>query len=94
MQRSNTICTTSPIGPSLQSEWSMDLNKIIRELLEERKRITQIVESLEQFTVMGKPAPKASASSPRGRKSMGAEAREEVSRRMKKYWESRRKKVG
>ncbi len=68
----------------------MDLHQIIRELLEERKRLTQIVESLEQLTLAGGPAVQPPAGPRRGRKSMDATARSEVSQRMKKYWDNRR----
>jgi len=72
----------------------MDLNKIIRELQEERSKLDQIVSSLEQLqlnTRTNSENIQASADSRRGRRSMDAQAREEVSKRMKKYWANRRK---
>ncbi len=72
----------------------MDLNKIIRELQEERSKLDQIVLSLEQLqlkTGTNSEKIQTSADSRRGRRSMDAQAREEVSKRMKKYWANRRK---
>lgn len=68
----------------------MDLIKIIQELRDERKRLDQIITSLEQLQAAAAAPPK-SFESRRGRRFMDAEARLEVSRRMKKYWENRRK---
>ena len=68
----------------------MDLNKIIGELLEERKRIDKIVTSLEQIKT-GNIAEVPRVAGRRGRKSMDEKAREEVSKRMKTYWADRRK---
>ena len=67
----------------------MDLQKIIRELQEERKKLDQIVASLEQLKVTSHPGPVLETR--RGRKSMDAKARLEVSLRMKRYWDKRRK---
>lgn len=66
----------------------MDLNKAIRDLHEELDKLNQVINSLEEFQRTGTlPTPRR-----RGRKSMDAGEREIVSERMKKYWESRRKK--
>jgi len=66
----------------------MDLNKIIRELQEERNRLDQIVSSLEQLHLSKDAAP--AVENKRGRRSMDPEARLEVSKRMKRYWDKRR----
>ncbi len=66
----------------------MDLNKIIRELQEERKRLDQIVQSLEQLHIT--TTPPISLETKRGRRSMDPAARLEVSERMKRYWDKRR----
>ncbi len=66
----------------------MDLNKIIRELQDERKKLDQIVASLEQLKVNSGKTPQPEAR--RGRRSMDSDARQEVSKRMKRYWASRR----
>jgi hypothetical protein len=68
----------------------MDLHRIIKELDQERERLTRIIESLEGITPSGK-APPRPGSKRRGRKSMDEAARKEVSERMKLYWEGRRK---
>lgn len=67
----------------------MDLIKIIRDLQDERNKLNQIITSLEQLqnNTLKIPFPTEVR---RGRRSMDAEARLEVSRRMKRYWESRR----
>jgi hypothetical protein len=67
----------------------VDLLKIIHDLREERRKLDLIITSLEQLEVS--PPPKQSGPSRRGRRFMDAEGRMEVSRRMKKYWENRRK---
>ena len=68
----------------------MDLNRIIRELTQERDRIQKIIESLEQMKSAGTPASRSTGKR-RGRKSMDAAGRAEVSERMRRYWENRRK---
>ena len=68
----------------------MDLIKIIQELRQERDKVETIISSLEQLQGRAFVA-KASTISRRGRRSMDAAGRMEVSRRMKSYWENRRK---
>lgn len=67
----------------------MDLNKVIRDLYEEKKRLDQIINSLEQIQMAAAENP-VPTERRRGRKSMDAKARQEVSNRMKIYWASRR----
>ena len=68
----------------------MDLYEIIGELVAERNRIVRIIASLEE-AVAGRGAKAAPAPKKRrGRKSMDAGARREVSERMRKYWAARR----
>jgi hypothetical protein len=65
----------------------MDLYRIIGDLLDERNRVARIIESLEEATGTRLAAvPKKR----RGRKSMDAKARREVSERMRRYWAQRR----
>lgn len=65
----------------------MDLNKAIRELRDELKKLNEVIASLEHFKSTGTlPAPQR-----RGRKSMPKEERNLVSERMKKYWAGRRR---
>lgn len=67
----------------------MDIDKTLAQLREERACLIAIIEQLESLDFQnGRPNPPASR---RGRKSMGAAERREVSERMKKYWASRRK---
>jgi hypothetical protein len=63
----------------------MDVNKALRELHEEKRRLDIIIAALE--TRLGKPA---RGSGRRGRKSMSPQERLEVSKRMSRYWEARR----
>jgi len=67
----------------------MDLYRIIGELVEERNRLQRIIESLE---AMKEDTPKPRPV--RGRRTMDASARKEVSKRMKLYWEKRRGESG
>lgn len=66
----------------------MDLYRIIRELVEERNRLQRIIESLEAMA--DAPVAVRTPVKRRGRKSMDPAARQEVSERMKRYWENRR----
>jgi hypothetical protein len=72
----------------------MDIVKALRELHNEKKRLDVAIASLEARV---KAARAGSALKPargrRGRKSMSAAERLEVSKRMKLYWESRRTQV-
>jgi hypothetical protein len=69
----------------------VDLNKIIHDLRQEKAKLDQIIASLEELqSETGTPARPTSR---RGRRFMGAEDRLEVSRRMKKYWENRRRQA-
>ena len=62
----------------------MDVNKALRELHEEKRRLDITIAALEARLGNG------SRHRRRGRKSMSADERLEVSRRMSKYWEARR----
>ncbi len=73
----------------------MDLYKAIQELYAEKEKLERVIASLEELqrTAAGVPAiPKPGKR--RGRKSMTAKERREVSERMKKYWASRRQAAG
>ena len=68
----------------------MDLHKTIRALYQQKEKLERVIASLEELQhTAGAVAPQAG--SRRGRKSMLAEERAEVSERMKKYWAGRRK---
>ncbi len=66
----------------------MDLDGIIHELLKERDRLDRIIRALEGHG-FSHPTEQRSKSR-RGRKSMDAVAREQVSARMKQYWAKKR----
>ncbi|MGD1068645.1 MAG: hypothetical protein ABSB15_00770 [Bryobacteraceae bacterium] len=68
----------------------MDIYRIIRELLEERNRVDKIIASLDEMASEGRKSPSEAGRGRRGRKSMDAAARREVSERMKRYWAKRR----
>ena len=70
----------------------MDLYKAIQELYAEKEKLERVIASLEELqrTAGGVPM-LAKSSKRRGRKSMTAKERREVSERMKKYWAGRRK---
>jgi hypothetical protein len=69
----------------------MDLFKAIRELHEEKKRLDGMIASLE--AIIGEQERKTPAVRRRGRKSMSAEERMEVSKRMQAYWAKRRQQA-
>ena len=69
----------------------MNINKAIRELYEEKKRLDHVIASLEEKQRNGGLEIAAGREKRRGRKSMDIEARQQVSERMKRYWAARRK---
>jgi hypothetical protein len=70
----------------------MDLYRAIQQLYEEKERLERVIASLEELQRTAGVAPiLPSALKRRGRKSMAPAERQEVSERMKKYWENRRK---
>jgi septal ring factor EnvC (AmiA/AmiB activator) len=69
----------------------MDIIKALRELHAERKRLNILIASLEaQVAAARKRGAVRKSPGRRGRKSMSAAEREEVSKRMTLYWEVRR----
>ena len=71
----------------------MDLYKAIQDLYAEKEKLERVIASLEdlQLAAGGGIPPSPKSGKRRGRKSMSADEREEVSARMKKYWATRRK---
>jgi hypothetical protein len=69
----------------------VNINKTIRELVEEKKRLDRVIGTLEEMQRMGPVEVATLAQKKRGRKSMDGQARQQVSERMKRYWQSRRK---
>jgi len=70
----------------------VDLNKAIRALYDEKKRLDKLIGSLERVRARGGDLPRPVLRLRRGRKKMTAAQRLEVSQRMKKYWAARRPK--
>lgn len=77
--------------PSRGWNAAMDLNKVIHDLHEEKKKLDRVIASLEELQRIGASLDMVQGVKRRGRKSMDAKARQEVSQRMKKYWAMRRK---
>ncbi len=67
----------------------MDVYKALSELYAEKKRLDIAISALEKRAASA-VRPDDAARSRRGRRSMSAQEREEVSRRMSRYWASRR----
>ena len=65
----------------------MDIPGTILELYARKRKLEQIIASLEELQVEDG----AQGAMRRGRRSMSAEERAEVSRRMTRYWANRRK---
>jgi hypothetical protein len=71
----------------------MDLTKTIQDLYAEKEKLERVIASLEELqrAASAHPILPGHGRSRRGRKSMGAQERLEVSERMKKYWATRRR---
>ena len=69
----------------------MDLYEAIRALHEEKKRIDRLIAVLEELQRSSDRQPAASKRR-RGRKTMSAEERRQVSERMKRYWAQRKQR--
>jgi hypothetical protein len=75
----------------LRSQYAMDIIKALRELHAERKRLNGLIASLEaRLAVARNHGSVRKSPARRGRKSMSAAERLEVSKRMTLYWEARR----
>jgi hypothetical protein len=68
----------------------MDIAKALRELYTEKKRLDAAIAVLEARLSAPHSRSAAKTGARRGRKSMSAAERKEVSRRMTLYWEARR----
>jgi hypothetical protein len=69
----------------------MDISKTIQELYSEKEKVERAIASLEELQRVGWARPAVNlACKRRGRKSMDAQERRQVSERMKKYGASRR----
>ena len=69
----------------------VNINKTIRELIEEKKRLDRVIGTLEEMQRNGRVEVLPLSPKKRGRKSMDEQARQQVSERMKRYWETRRR---
>jgi hypothetical protein len=70
----------------------MHLYRALKELYAQKEKLERVIASLEELRVSGSATSLPTASAKRrGRKMMGIEERQEVSKRMKRYWASRRK---
>jgi len=67
----------------------MDVIKALRELHEEKRRLDRVIGALEA-TLEAQAGNRLTQKTRRGRKSMSAEERIEVSRRMSEYWAAKR----
>ncbi len=77
-------------GNQLVFRDAMDLYKAIQDLYAEKEKLERVIASLEELQRTAGAIPAIPKTSRRGRKSMSAEEREEVSERMKRYWAGRR----
>ena len=74
-----------------RAERGMDLRKTIQDLYAEKEKLEQVIASLEELQRNATPVGRLHAAGKRrGRKSMGAQERLDVSERMKKYWAAQR----
>jgi hypothetical protein len=70
----------------------MDLYKAIQDLYAEKEKLERVIASLEELQRNAGSVPVLpKGMQRRGRKSMNAAERQEVSERMKRYWAGRRK---
>jgi len=69
----------------------MDLFKAIQDLYAEKNKLERVIASLEELQRSADLTPEPQSAKRRGRKSMNSKERQQVSERMKKYWESRRR---
>lgn len=65
----------------------MDTTAILLALYDRKRLLEETISALEELN----GNTRVRTRSPRGRKSMGAEERKQVSERMKRYWAKRRK---
>jgi hypothetical protein len=73
----------------------MELDKMLEFLYSEKEKLERVIAAMEDLHRSGSAMPEVlRVKSRRGRKSMGAEERQDVSERMKKYWAGRRASQG
>jgi len=81
----------SPPPLAVGGRHAMDLYKALQDLYAEKEKLERAIASLEELQRVGGMTGLPPLGKRRGRKSMNAEEREEVSKRMRKYWANRRK---
>ncbi len=69
----------------------MNLMELIRSLYGEKEVIERAIASLEELQQITQQRPRLSSGKRRGRKSMSADERKQVSARIKEYWAAKRK---
>ena len=70
---------------TIRIAYGMDLTTTIAELRREKEKLVRVISSLEELQ-----SGATIAAPRRGRKPMNAKQRQEVSARMKQYWQARR----
>jgi hypothetical protein len=73
---------------------AMDFSETLRDLYAQKETLERAIASLEEMAWDREPGLAANGAKRRGRKSMGAAERREVSERMKRYWATRKLKPG
>lgn len=72
----------------------MELNKALQHLYAEREKLERVIATLEDLLLVPSSQPgTAPALKRKGRKAMDPTERQEVSKRMKKYWAGRRQQA-
>jgi hypothetical protein len=69
----------------------MDLTKVIQDLHAQKANVDRAIAAVEELQRAATNLSVSGGSTRRGRKSMGARERKEVSDRMKKYWADHRR---
>jgi hypothetical protein len=82
---------SDPRGHFARVSRAMDLYKTIQDLYAEKEKLERVIASLEELRQAGGEVSGPPRAGQRGRKSMDARERQQVSARMKQYWASRRK---
>lgn len=72
----------------------MDVEKILNEMYEDRDKLQRIIDSLEELASTHRQVQQQRVEKRPGRKSMNAAERQEVSARMKRYWQGRKRVAG
>jgi hypothetical protein len=80
-----------PLSVRLSEPMSIDLRKVLKDLYTQKERLEHVITSLEALQQGSEAQMPPQKKTNRGRKSMGAEERREVSERMRRYWAARRK---